>query len=137
MTGSAPGNCRYASSCRSPDDNGARFSPSDGEFVRRGFRLRSDPRYAPETVLFYTLCIAAVVWAVFTPPWKIASAHYGPRLWMLFGTLGLFSFAGALAGYVIALLGCQGVTALQPGQKMFAIAGDRVVSRLGQRAAIG
>jgi drug/metabolite transporter (DMT)-like permease len=48
-------------------------------------------RHAPETVLFHTMWIAAVVWMVVTPPWKIIAAGYGPDLWLLFLALAVFS----------------------------------------------
>src|SRR5262249_50071459 len=48
-------------------------------------------RYAPETVLFYSFAIAALFWAVITPPWRIVAAHYSPSLWLRFALLGVFS----------------------------------------------
>jgi drug/metabolite transporter (DMT)-like permease len=55
------------------------------------FSKRGLARYAPETVLFYTLCIAGAFWAVITPPWRIAESGYGAELWGMFVTLALFS----------------------------------------------
>jgi drug/metabolite transporter (DMT)-like permease len=48
-------------------------------------------RYAPETMLVYTFAIAAIPWAVITPPWKILAAHYDGSLWLMFLALGVFS----------------------------------------------
>jgi drug/metabolite transporter (DMT)-like permease len=48
-------------------------------------------RYRPETVLFYTFTLAALLWAIVTPPWKIVGAGYSATLWMLFLVLGVFS----------------------------------------------
>ena len=47
--------------------------------------------YAPETILLYTFSIAALFWAVVTPPWRIIAARYPPGLWVRFGLLGIFS----------------------------------------------
>jgi drug/metabolite transporter (DMT)-like permease len=47
--------------------------------------------YAPETVLFYTFLIAAFLWAIVTPPWRILAAGYGADLWLIFLGLGVFS----------------------------------------------
>ncbi len=48
-------------------------------------------RYRPETVLFYTFAIAAVFWAIVTPPWRIVGEHYPPRVWGVFVLLGFLS----------------------------------------------
>lgn len=48
-------------------------------------------RYAPQTVLLYTFAIAALFWAVITPPWKIFAAGYDASLWLMFLALGVFS----------------------------------------------
>jgi drug/metabolite transporter (DMT)-like permease len=48
-------------------------------------------RHAPETVLFYTFAIAAIVWACVIPPARILAAGYGATTWLLFLALGLFS----------------------------------------------
>ena len=48
-------------------------------------------RYAPETMLVYTFAIAAIPWAIVTPPWKILSARYDGSLWLMFLALGVFS----------------------------------------------
>lgn len=55
------------------------------------YSKRGLARYGPETVLFYTFSIAALFWAVVTPPWRIVAAHYPPRLWFQFVLLGVFS----------------------------------------------
>jgi drug/metabolite transporter (DMT)-like permease len=55
------------------------------------FSKRGLARYAPETVLFYTFSIAAVFWAIVTPPWRIIAAGYPAGLWLRFALLGIFS----------------------------------------------
>jgi drug/metabolite transporter (DMT)-like permease len=55
------------------------------------YSKRGLARYAPETVLFYTFSIAALFWAVVTPPWRILAAHYPPAFWLRFALLGVFS----------------------------------------------
>ena len=55
------------------------------------FSKRGLQRYAPETVLLYTFSLAALLWAIVTPPWKIVAAHYEPGLWGMFLVLGVFS----------------------------------------------
>jgi drug/metabolite transporter (DMT)-like permease len=55
------------------------------------FSKRGIMRYPPETLLFYTFLIAAIVWAFVSPPWRIVGAHYGRELWLLFALLGVFS----------------------------------------------
>jgi drug/metabolite transporter (DMT)-like permease len=48
-------------------------------------------RYPASTVLLYTFAIASVFWAVVTPPWKIAAAHYSLEVWGLFLAIGVCS----------------------------------------------
>ena len=55
------------------------------------FSKRGLARYPPETVLLYTFTIAALFWAIVTPPWKIVAAGYSRDLWGVFVLLGLFS----------------------------------------------
>lgn len=55
------------------------------------YSKRGLARYSPETVLFYTFSIAAIFWAIVTPPWRIVAAGYSPGLWLAFGLLGVFS----------------------------------------------
>jgi drug/metabolite transporter (DMT)-like permease len=55
------------------------------------YSKRGLARYGPETVLLYTLSIAAIAWAIVIPPWRIAAAHYPPDLWGMFLLLGIFS----------------------------------------------
>ena len=55
------------------------------------YSKRGLTRYAPETVLFYTFALAAVLWACVTPPWKIVAAGYSADLWWRFLLLGVFS----------------------------------------------
>jgi drug/metabolite transporter (DMT)-like permease len=76
------------------------------------FTKRGLTRYAPETLLFYTFSIAAVVWACVTPPWKIVRAGYGPDLWGLFAVLGAFS---TLVPFVLFNAGLRRLAAPQAG----------------------
>jgi len=55
------------------------------------YSKRGLERYAPETVLFYTFGVAALFWAIATPPWRILAAGYPAGLWGLFIVIGLFS----------------------------------------------
>ena len=55
------------------------------------FSKRGLARYPPETVLLYTFLVAAVLWAIVTPPWRIAAAGYDAPLWGMFITLGICS----------------------------------------------
>ncbi len=55
------------------------------------YSKRGLARYRPETVLMYTFAIAAIVWGVVTPPWRIVAQHYDPQLWWMFLGLGVFS----------------------------------------------
>jgi len=55
------------------------------------YSKRGLAKYAPETVLLYSFTIAGILWAVVTPPWKIAAAHYDANLWWMFAALGVFS----------------------------------------------
>ena len=76
-------------------------------FSKHGLR-----RYAPETVLFYTFAIAAVFWAIITPPWRIIAAGYGPDLWAMFASLGVFS---TLAPFFLFNSGLKRLTAAEAG----------------------
>ncbi len=55
------------------------------------YSKRGLARYAPLTVLLYTFLIAGAFWAIVTPPWRIAAAHYRPSVWGLFLTIGIGS----------------------------------------------
>jgi len=55
------------------------------------FSKRGLSRYAPLTVLFYTFLIAGLLWAVVTPPWRIAAENYGRDVWGLFLVIGIGS----------------------------------------------
>jgi len=55
------------------------------------YSKRGLERYAPETLLFYAFSIAAIFWAVVTPPWQILAAGYGSSLWLMFLVLGVCS----------------------------------------------
>jgi drug/metabolite transporter (DMT)-like permease len=43
------------------------------------------------TVNFYGFAAAALFWAVFVPPWKIAAAGYSSTQWILFAAVAVFS----------------------------------------------
>jgi drug/metabolite transporter (DMT)-like permease len=55
------------------------------------YSKRGLARYRPETVLVYTFGIAAIVWGIVNPPWRIVAQHYDPQLWWMFLALGVFS----------------------------------------------
>ncbi len=55
------------------------------------YSKRGLARYALETVLFYTLCVAAVFWAFVTPPWTLTQRGFGADLWWMFFALAIFS----------------------------------------------
>ncbi|HYM80375.1 MAG TPA: DMT family transporter [Candidatus Limnocylindria bacterium] len=76
-------------------------------YSKRGLR-----HYRPETVLFYTFVIAALVWAVVTPPWRIASAGYDAGLWGMFAVLGIFS---TLVPFSLFYAGLRQLPAAQVG----------------------
>jgi drug/metabolite transporter (DMT)-like permease len=76
-------------------------------FSKRGLR-----RYPPETVLFYTFAIAAIFWAIVTPPWRILAADYGADLWMMFAGLGIFS---TLVPFFLFNAGLQRLSAAEAG----------------------
>lgn len=67
------------------------FSTAPAFAIFIGYSKRGLRRYAPETVLFYTLCFATLAWAIVTPPWRIAGAGYSAELWGLFIALALTS----------------------------------------------
>jgi drug/metabolite transporter (DMT)-like permease len=48
-------------------------------------------RYEPETILLYTFMVAAIFWAIITPPWRIIAAHYDATMWGLFLVLAVCS----------------------------------------------
>lgn len=76
-------------------------------FSKRGLRT-----YAPETLLVWSFAIALVVWAVVTPPWRIAAAHYSATAWTMFAGLGLFS---TLAPFVCFYAGLRRLPATEAG----------------------
>jgi len=69
-------------------------------------------RYHPATVLFYTFLVAALFWAIRTPPWKIAAAGYGADLWAMFLALGLFS---TLVPFSLFYAGLRSLPAAEAG----------------------
>lgn len=48
-------------------------------------------RYPPETVLFHSFWMAALLWAFVTPPWNVIAAGYDAEVWWLFLALAVFS----------------------------------------------
>jgi drug/metabolite transporter (DMT)-like permease len=76
------------------------------------FSKRGLERYAPETALFYSMCVAAIVWSVITPPWRIAAAGYSAQLWGLFLLLALFS---TLIPFTLFYAGLRRLPATQTG----------------------
>ena len=67
-------------------------------------------RYSPITVLFYSFLIAAGLWAIVTPPWKILAAGYAPQLW------GLFLIVGTCSTLLPFALFYSGLQRLRPEQ---------------------
>ena len=55
------------------------------------FSKRGLGRHDPSAVLLYTFAIAGVLWAIVTPPWKIAAAHYSVDVWLMFLAIGIGS----------------------------------------------
>ncbi len=76
-------------------------------YSKRGLR-----RYAPETMLFWSFVVALVVWAVVTPPTRIAAAGYPPAAWWMFAGLGVFS---TLAPFVCFYAGLRRLPATEAG----------------------
>lgn len=76
------------------------------------YSKRGLARYAPETVLVYTFGIAAVVWAIVTPPWAIVRAGYPADLWWIFLVLGLFS---TLVPFALFYAGLRRLPAAEAG----------------------
>jgi drug/metabolite transporter (DMT)-like permease len=76
------------------------------------YSKRGLERYHPATVLLYTFAIAGAFWAIRTPPWKLASAGYGPDLWAMFVALGLFS---TLVPFVLFYSGLRWLPAAEAG----------------------
>ena len=42
-------------------------------------------------MLLYNFSIAAVFWAIVTPPWRVVAAGYSREIWLLFLVIGVFS----------------------------------------------
>lgn len=76
------------------------------------YSKRGLARYPPETVLLYTFMVAAAVWAIVTPPWRIAAAGYGAPLWGMFLVLGICS---TLVPFVLFYAGLRHLPATQAG----------------------
>lgn len=55
------------------------------------FSKRGLGRHDPAAVLLYTFAIAALLWAIVTPPWKIATAQYSMGVWWMFLAIGIGS----------------------------------------------
>jgi drug/metabolite transporter (DMT)-like permease len=56
-----------------------------------GYSKKGLERYSPPTLLFHTFLIAAALWAIVTPPWRIVAAGYPADVWGLFVTIGVGS----------------------------------------------
>ena len=69
-------------------------------------------RYEPRTVLFATFCIAAVFWAIITPPWRIVAAHFSAEVWIYFVLLGIFS---TLVPFLLFNSGLRHLSATEAG----------------------
>jgi drug/metabolite transporter (DMT)-like permease len=69
-------------------------------------------RYRPETVLFYSFSIAAVFWAIVTPPARILAAHYDAGTWILLGAIGITS---VLVPFALFYAGLRRLTSAQAG----------------------
>ena len=76
------------------------------------YSKRGLSRYAPETVLFYSLIVASIFWAFVTPPWRIIAAGYSADLWLLFGGLALCS---TLIPFACFYAGLKGLPATRVG----------------------
>ena len=76
------------------------------------YSKRGLERYHPATVLFYTFLVAALFWAIRTPPWKVADAGYGADLWAMFLALGLFS---TLVPFSLFYAGLRSLPAAEAG----------------------
>lgn len=76
-------------------------------FSKRGLR-----RYPPETVLFYSFSVAAVFWAVITPPWRIAMAGYSGTTWLLLVSIGITS---VLVPFALFYAGLRRLSAPEAG----------------------
>jgi len=76
------------------------------------FSKRVLARYAPETVLLYTFLIAGTLWAIVTPPVRIAHAGYDANTWLLFVVLAL---ASALVPFACFYAGLRRLSAAEAG----------------------
>jgi len=55
------------------------------------FSKRGLGRHDPSAVLLYTFAIAGLMWAIVTPPWRIAAAGYSTSVWLMFLAIGIGS----------------------------------------------
>jgi drug/metabolite transporter (DMT)-like permease len=76
------------------------------------FSKRALARYAPETVLLYTFAIAATLWAIVTPPWRIVAAGYTRVEWLLFIVLAITS---ALVPFTLFYAGLRRLPSTEVG----------------------
>lgn len=76
------------------------------------FSKRGLARYAPETVLFYTLLIAAAFWTIAVPPARILSAGHGTFIWGAFVALGLLN---TLVPFALFYAGLRHLSSTQAG----------------------
>lgn len=76
------------------------------------YSKRALQRYAPTTALAWTFAFAAIVWAIVTPPWRIAQAHYPAHTWLSIAGLGIFS---TLVPFVLFYAGLRRLPATEAG----------------------
>jgi drug/metabolite transporter (DMT)-like permease len=76
------------------------------------YSKRGLARYAPETVLFYSFLVAAVLWSFITPFPRILAAGYDRTTWWMFGALGVFS---TLVPFACFYAGLRHLTPTQAG----------------------
>ena len=76
------------------------------------FSKRVLARYAPETALLYTFLVAGILWAIVTPPARIARAGYDGTTWLLFLVLAITS---ALAPFTFFYAGLKSMSAAEAG----------------------
>jgi drug/metabolite transporter (DMT)-like permease len=76
------------------------------------FSKRGLATYPPETVLFYTLAIAAAFWLIVLPPARILEAGHGAGIWAAFSALGILN---TLVPFALFYAGLRHLTATQAG----------------------
>ncbi len=76
------------------------------------FSKRGLSRHPPETVLFYSFTVAAVFWAIVTPPTRILAAGYDRQTWLLLCLMGVVS---VLAPFAFFYAGLRRLSSSQAG----------------------